>query len=451
MACALHARRQRGLGDLSFAMDVIEYGYLEPIERRQLYQAAMKGMVGALDPYSGYISPDMFEPFQAQLHQEFGGLGIVVEKPEGERRIRIMSALFDSPAFKAGILPGDLLDTVDGTSLIDMKLDQATKLMKGPPGTEVTLSVFREGNDEPLEFRIRRALIETESVTGDRRRKDGRWDFQMQADSKIAYIRVEIFGEKTIAEMRNALKQVRDETEAVIIDLRDNAGGLLPTATELCDMFLDRGLIVSTFGRENRLRSKHEANPGTVIPIDRPLVILVNSQSASASEVTAGCLQDRGRAVVIGERTFGKGVVQSVVEIEGGRAALKLTSAYYLTPSGRRIHRPKDATEEDEWGVFPTPGFEIALDDEQTIAVFRRLRDRGNPLSTTDNDQNGGMDGDQNSSGEKNESENIQDEFQSEAVRRDPSLLKDAQLLRAVEYLEGLFPRTATDDTASHH
>jgi carboxyl-terminal processing protease len=234
---------------------------------------------------------------------------------------------------------------------------------------------------EPLAVRIERAIIETESVTGDRRKEDGRWDFLMQADPSIAYIRVEIFGEKTTAELEQALRSVRDKAKGLILDLRDNSGGLLPTATDLCDMFLDEGTIVSTVGRFGVVESIRKANLGVEIPVNIPMVVLINHDSASASEVTAGCLQDLHRATIIGERSFGKGSVQNVVQIEGGDAALRLTSAHYLPPSGRNIHRRKDAKDSDDWGVQPDEGFTVTLDEEQTRKVFERLRRRSNPTN----------------------------------------------------------------------
>jgi carboxyl-terminal processing protease len=369
------------LGDIGFAIDMIEQNYVEPVNRRELYKAAMTGIGNALDPFSSYIPAEQFGAFQMQLSQEFGGLGIVIEPPSESGRIKIVSTVYGSPAAIAGILPGDQIDTINGQSVMGQTVQSVSDKLRGKPGTSVELTVLRSSIAEPLAVRIERAIIETESVTGDRRKEDGRWDFLMQADPSIAYIRVEIFGEKTTAELEQALRSVRDKAKGLILDLRDNSGGLLPTATDLCDMFLDEGTIVSTVGRFGVVESIRKANLGVEIPVNIPMVVLINHDSASASEVTAGCLQDLHRATIIGERSFGKGSVQNVVQIEGGDAALRLTSAHYLPPSGRNIHRRKDAKDSDDWGVQPDEGFTVTLDEEQTRKVFERLRRRSNPTN----------------------------------------------------------------------
>ncbi len=422
VCCAMQARQQRHLGDLGFAMDVIEQSYVEPVDRRELYRAAMKGMIDSLDTYSGYIEPKDFPSFQSQINQEFGGLGIVIERRSETDRLQIFSVVFDSPAFKAGVLAGDVIEKIGEHSAIGLDTENATQYLRGAPDTEVTLTIRREGSADPFKIKIRRAIIETESVTGDSRLPDGHWEFLMQAAPKIAYLRVEIFGEKTPHEMRTALTAIRDSANGVIIDLRDNAGGLLPTATDICDMFLEDGVIVSTAGRDGILESSRKATAGVVLPESTPIVVLVNDMSASASEVTAACLQDRHRATIIGERTFGKGSVQNVVELEGGKAALRLTSAHYYPPSGRNIHKRPKAKEDDEWGVMPDKELVVPLTEEQKKSVYERLRDRGNPLRKRDIDQLARSVSDLSS-----ESEGF--------LKRDPSLSKDPQLLKAIEYL----------------
>ncbi len=422
LCCAIQARQQRQLGDLGFAMDVIEHSYVESVDRHQLYRAAMKGMINSLDTYSGYIAPEDFPSFQSQINQEFGGLGIVIERRSETDRLQIFSVLFDSPAFKAGVLAGDVIEKIDSHSAIGLDTEDATQFLRGAPDTEVTLTIRREGSPDPIKIKIRRAIIETESVTGDSRLPDGHWEFLMQANPKIAYLRVEIFGEKTTNELRTALASIRDQASGVIIDLRDNAGGLLPTATDICDMFLEDGVIVSTAGRDGVLESTRKATAGVELPDSTPIVVLVNDMSASASEVTAACLQDRLRATIIGERTFGKGSVQNVIELEGGKAALRLTSAHYYPPSGRNIHKRPKSTEEDEWGVMPNKDLALPLNEEQKKSVYERLRDRGNPLRKREIDSLGIGDHVGNSEPEV-------------LLKRDPSLSKDPQLVRAIEYL----------------
>lgn len=415
MVCAIQAHRIRGLGDIGFAIDMIEQNYVEPVNRKELYKAAMTGIGSALDPFSSYIPAEQFGAFQMQLSQEFGGLGIVIEPPSESGRLRIVNTVFGSPAAKAGILPDDQIDSINGLSVNGMTVQNASDKLRGKPGTSVELTLIRANVAEPITVRIERAIIETESVTGDRRTEDGRWDFMMQANPNIAYIRVEIFGEKTTGELEQALRSVRDRAKGLILDLRDNSGGLLPTATDLCDMFLDEGTIVSTVGRYGVVESTRMANPGVEIPNAVPMVVLINHDSASASEVTAGCLKDLHRATIVGERSYGKGSVQNVVQIEGGDAALRLTSAHYFPPSGRNIHRRKDAKESDEWGVEPDEGFKITLDQEQTRKVFERLRRRSNLINKP------------SEPGESKDGPQV----------LDPSLTEDPQLAAAVEFLQG--------------
>jgi len=414
MLCAIQAHRTRGLGDIGFAIDMIEQYYVEPVGRRQLYQAAMNGIANSLDPFSSYIPAEQYGAFQMQLAQEFGGLGIVIEPPKEPGRLRIVSTIYGSPAAKAGVQSGDQIDKIDGQSVVGIEVRAASNKLRGKPGTAVELSLVRDNVVDPVVIRIERAIIETESVTGDRRNADGRWEFLMQADPSIAYIRVEIFGEKTTSELTQALKNIRSKAKGLILDLRDNSGGLLPTATDLCDMFLDEGTIVSTVGRFGVVESTRKANLGVEIPNKTPMVVLINHDSASASEITAGCLQDLHRATIIGERSFGKGSVQNVVQIEGGDAALRLTSAHYYPPSGRNIHRRKDAKESDSWGVQPDEGFTIALTEEQTLKVFERLRRRSNPAKE----------------------DNVNLTTDSRAESNDPSLADDPQLIKAVEFLQ---------------
>lgn len=424
LVCAFQADHYRQLGDLGFAMDIIEQNYVEKVDRHQLYQAAMKGMLDSLDTYSDYIPPNEFHSFQSVLNQEFGGLGIVIGRNPESDRLQIFKVLYDTPAFKAGVLAGDIIEKIDDHATNGMVNDDATRYLRGAPGTVVTLTIQRDSSKKNgIEFKIRRATIETESVTGDHRLSDGRWEFMMQADPKLAYVRVEIFGEKTTHELRSALSSIRGSATGVILDLRDNSGGFLPTATDICDMFLEDGLIVSTQGRDGVFESKRNATAGVDLPDSTPLVVLINGLSASASEVTAACLQDRHRATIIGQRTFGKGSVQNVVKLEGGKAGLRLTSAHYFPPSGRNIHKKNNAKEEDEWGVFPDENFTLILDEEQTKAVFERLREREKPRLQPEIQEE--------TSSESQPSSDDSKKF----FERDPSLTKDPQLVRAIEFL----------------
>jgi carboxyl-terminal processing protease len=222
---------------------------------------------------------------------------------------------------------------------------------------------------------LERAIIPVESVLGDRRWDDGSWDYQLDDDPRIVYVRLVTFGENSVQEVRSALQKT--EGEAILLDLRDNAGGLLTAAVEICDQLIAGGTIVTIRGRDGRIRDHFTASPQTSVPPDVPMAVLVNNYSASASEIVAACLQDHQRAVVVGERTWGKGTVQNVVEVEGGKAALKLTTASYWRPSGDNIHRLKEDEEDDQWGVRPSAGLDVELTAEEADAVrtARRRKD----------------------------------------------------------------------------
>jgi carboxyl-terminal processing protease len=428
--CAFQARHQRQLGDLGFAMEAIEHAYVEPTHRYQLYQAAMSGVVQSLDQYSGYIKPDQYGSFQSQIHQEFGGLGIIIE-PTESKQLEILTVLFDTPAFKAGLEAGDIIATIDGQKTDELEANQATERLRGKPGSKVRLEIRRSNRDELLPFEVERAIIQSQSVTGDRRRLNGEWEFLMEADPRIGFVRLEIFGEKTPNELRKALQSIGGQVSGVVLDLRDNSGGLLPTATDICDMFLDGGLIVATRGRRKSYASEHYATPGVELDNQVPLVVLINDQSASASEVTAACLQDYRRAVILGERSFGKGSVQNVIDIEGGQAALRLTSAYYFPPLGRNIHKRPNAKDTDEWGVMPDENFHVPLTTDQTKLVFERLRTRSQPKNST---KAKSLDTKSIEQAAQPDSKNEAHQLANQ-LARDPSLSQDPQLLRAVEYL----------------
>lgn len=388
--CYFQARHYRYAGNIAFAMDLISGAYYRKVDPKDLYSAAMKGMVESLDPYSDYIEAEDYSQFQKVLEQKFGGIGIIIDGPPRVDRLTIVTPLYGTPAFHAGVEPGDVIVKIDGESIAGLEVEKASAKLKGPEGTEVVLAVEREGKEEPVEFRIKRAAIELESVVGDRREKDARWNFFLESQPDIAYIRITSFGEKTTTEMQKAIATVTPKARGIIIDLRDNPGGLLQSATDICDMFLEEGKIVSTKGRFEQTRSDIDAEPGVLVPNQIPIVLLVNGQSASAAEVVSGCLQDRCRAVVVGERSFGKGSVQNVVPMEGGQSALKLTTARYYPPSGKNIHREADAKPEDVWGVKPNPGMEVPITEEEHKSLYQRWRIRGGgPTSISkENDPN---------------------------------------------------------------
>jgi carboxyl-terminal processing protease len=378
--CYVNAARMRKVGDLGLVMDLIDEQFVDESNNRQLYNAAMKGIFDSLDPYSGYVPPEKLGSFQAYFDQEFGGLGISVDGPPRIDRLTVIAAVYNSPAYREGIKPGDVIIQINSEPVGDTKVEELTPKLRGVIGTQVQLTIEREGEPRPLEFNITRGRIEVESVVGDHRTMDGRWEHRMQANRNIGYFRIELFGEKTSQELKRGLESMASDCKGVILDLRDNSGGLLIAATEICDMFLNDGEIVKTQGRHGRVDDQFTAEPGEVIGHEIPIVVIINDQSASASEVLAACLQDRKRAVVVGVRSYGKGSVQNVIPLEGGTAAMRLTTAYYYPPSGRLIHRRKDAKPEDTWGVHPNEGCVVEIDEEGTTKLIQRIRRRSDPM-----------------------------------------------------------------------
>jgi carboxyl-terminal processing protease len=354
-------------------LDQVERNYVKDISRRELYEAAIRGLVSKLDQHSNYIPPDEIESFKGTVENEFGGVGIQVSRESG--RLLVISPLVGTPAYRAGIQAGDWITAIEGTTTREITLDEAVKRMKGPVGTSVRVTVIhaRDGRTETLT--LRREVVRVETVLGDRRNADDSWNFFLDEQRKIGYIRITAFGRHTTNEMRKAVKSLVDQgVRGLIIDLRFNPGGLLSSAVEISDMFVSEGRIVSTAGRNVAEQVVFAKKEGTYEGF--PMAVLVNRFSASASEIVSACLQDHGRAIVVGERTWGKGSVQNIIELEGGRSALKLTTAGYQRPNGRNINRFEGATEEDEWGVSPNEGYAIRLPDEELRQLIETRRER---------------------------------------------------------------------------
>ena len=346
-------------------LDQIEQNYMEKVSRRELIEAAIRGMMSELDQYSNYVQPDEMDSLHRMIDNEFAGIGIRIGLSRGQ--VTVIAPMPDSPAFEAGVRAGDAIIEIDGHPTKGLSLDDTMNLLKGEVGTEVTLAVRRGSGRET--FTVKRDTITMETVVGLFRKPDGSWEYFIDPNEKIAYVRILSFGKQTADALRHALNQIKsDEARAVVLDLRFNPGGLVASAIEICDMLVADGRIVSVKGRMVPERVWDAKSRGTFDPL--PMVVLVNHYSASASEITSGCLQDNDRVVVVGSRTWGKGVIQNVVELEHGGSALKLTTAEYFRPSGINIHRHPDDTDDDTWGVVPNDGFEIAttLDDDRRIA-----------------------------------------------------------------------------------
>lgn len=383
LLCYQFAPKNRYAASIAYALNLIDRQYVDEVDNRALFTGAMNGIAEQLDPYSGYTGPVETKEFQEQLDQKFGGIGVWVELNQKTNRITILSPLIDTPAYKAGLMPGDTILAIDGKDTAELALRDCVELIHGLEGEPVTLKIERSGHDEPLEFTIVRAIIEVDSVMGDLRQSDSKhpWRFRLPDHPKIAYLRVTQFGDKTGQEFEQAL---RDEAASgdlggVIIDLRHNAGGLLSAARDMCDALLEeKQEIVSTRGRDGKVMTRYFAEAGTVIPNDVPIVVLIDGFSASASEIVSACLQDHRRAKIVGERSWGKGTVQNMIPLPGNRGTLRLTIASFWRPSGVNIHKKRDAADADaDWGVKPDPGCEVKMTiaDLEKMATARRQRD----------------------------------------------------------------------------
>ncbi len=354
-------------------LDQVERNYVKNVSRRELMEAAIHGILAELDPYSNYISPKDISRFKTAVESQFGGIGIQIG-PEGGQ-IKIISPLIGTPAYRAGLESGDVILEINGQSTKGLSIDDAVKQLKGDAGSSVTLTVQHAGSADKQTVSITREWVHIETILGDKRKNDDSWDFMLDHDKHIGFVRVAAFSRDTAQDLKKALIDLTNQgLKGLIIDLRFNPGGLLNTAIEVSDLFISNGRIVSTQGRNTPERIWEAQQDGTFEGF--PIAVLVNHYSASASEIVAACLQDHKRAVVIGERTWGKGSVQNVIELEGGKSALKLTTASYLRPSGKNIHRFPDAKDSDEWGVMPDPGFELKLNLDQIDQLVHNRRDR---------------------------------------------------------------------------
>ncbi len=348
------------------ALDEVQRNYVEPISRRELMEAAMNGVLSKLDAYSDYIPPDDIDDFRRDVESEFSGIGVQVEM--GEESVRVVFPLPGSPGQKAGMLLGDQILAIDGQLTKGLTLEQSIRLIKGPRGTKVRLQI-RHADGEEEELTIRRGNIVLDTVASHARDRSGKWNYVLDKEKKIGYIRIRSFSSHTPDEVKAALEELEAQgIKRLVLDLRFNPGGLLDAAIEVCDLFIDSGRIVATEGRNVEPQSWDASSEGTFT--DMTVAVLVNQYSASASEIVSACLKDHQRAVVIGERTWGKGSVQKVIELEAGRSALKLTTAIYVRPNGKNIHRFESSKESDQWGVTPNEEMEVKLNDEQTRLVL---------------------------------------------------------------------------------
>ncbi len=378
-------------------LSLVQSNYVEDVNSKDLIYGAVKGMLEALDPHSAFMPPEAFREMQVETHGSFGGLGIEITVKD--RMLTVVSPIEGTPADRAGIQAGDRIVKIEGQVTKDMTLMDAVRKLRGPKGSKVTISLLREGSLEPLEVTLVREVIEVKSV----RSKD--------LGDGLFYIRLSSFQERTSKDLERALEQAQKAgTTALILDLRNDPGGLLNQAVSVSDMFLDKGqLIVYTQGRLKNQELRFTAEHSNGLP-KLPMVVLVNGGSASASEIVAGALQDWKRAVILGTKTFGKGSVQTVIPLADG-SGLRLTTAKYFTPKGRSIHGS---------GIMPDI---IVEQPKPEVSAQRQREEEARRLTPTERPRDQRI-GDQEGEG-------------VEIGRRDVvDLQKDVQLQRAIEILK---------------
>lgn len=339
----------------------IQQDYVKPVADQELIENAIQGMLTGLDPHSTYLTPEEFKELQIGTRGEFGGLGIEVTMENGF--VKVIAPIDDTPAQRAGIKPGDLIVRIDDKPVKGMTLQEAVSLMRGQPGTEVTLTIIREGEEKPLQITITRDIIRIRSV---------RWQM---LEEGYGYLRISSFQSRTPEQVREAIAKMEEEgpLKGLVLDLRNNPGGVLHAAVEVADLFLDQGLIVYTDGRIREAKMEFRATPGDLIA-GVPICVLINAGSASASEIVAGALQDHRRAILMGQKSFGKGSVQTILPLSNG-GAIKLTTALYYTPSGRSI-QADGIVPDIELGLLKLERIETAI-KPVTEAQLRRHLENG--------------------------------------------------------------------------
>jgi carboxyl-terminal processing protease len=362
-------------------LTMVQKNYVDEVGTDKLIDGAINGMLSSLDPHSAYLTPDLYKELQVDTRGSFGGLGIEITQRNGV--LTVVSPIEDTPAFRAGIKSGDQIIKIDNEFTKDMTLLQAVKLMRGPEGTKITLTIRRENAPDWIDLTLKREVIQIKSVK------------YRVLDPHYGYLRITQFQERTEHDAKNALVALEKETgglHGLVLDLRNNPGGLLSQAVKVADLFLDAGMVVYTEGRLDNQEQKFYAHKGPGAA-EFPMVVLVNGGSASASEIVAGALQDHKRALVLGMQTFGKGSVQTILPLADGDAAIRLTTARYFTPNGRSIQ----AT-----GITPDIIMEPAVqqvaasqDQERPGAIRERNLPRhleNGPQETDDGDDEGGGD-----------------------------------------------------------
>jgi carboxyl-terminal processing protease len=356
-------------------LEIIQKNYVEDVKSEDLINGAIEGMLNSLDPYSSYLDPDMYRELQVETKGSFGGLGIEIAIKDGI--LTVIAPIEDTPAYRAGIKAGDKVLKINEESTKGLSLMECVKRMRGPKGTHITITIMREGFTQTQDITMIRDIIKVQSVK-----------FKT-LEKGYGYLKLLEFQEKTSADARRALEALQKENpeglHGLILDLRNNPGGLLDQAVEVANLFLDKGVIVTIKGRNEEDKTVFNAKAEGTMP-NWPMVVLVNQGSASASEIVAGALQDYGRAVIMGSKTFGKGSVQTIIPLDDG-SGIRLTTARYYTPKGRSIHEkgiqpdillptiakaPPKATEEEPEA---DPDLGKALDQLKGMSIFQKYLD----------------------------------------------------------------------------
>ncbi len=353
----------------------IKQNYVEPVDDKELLEYAIRGMLSGLDPHSAYLDTEEFAELQEGTTGEFGGLGIEVGTENGF--IKVISPIDDTPAQRAGVQAGDLIIRLDETPVKGLNLGEAVKLMRGKPGSKIVLTIVREGKDKPLKITIVRDIIKAASVKG------------RILEPGFGYLRISHFQSRTTADMLNKVRSLKDKSDGrlkgLVLDLRNNPGGILNGAVSVSDAFLTEGIIVFTKGRSEDSRMEFKAAPDDIID-GAPIVVLMNGGSASASEIVAGALQDHRRAIIMGSQSFGKGSVQTIVPVNK-TSAVKLTTARYYTPSGRSIQGEGIKPDIQLANVTVTNGREPALERVKEADLSGHL-DKGSEEVKPESDSN---------------------------------------------------------------
>jgi carboxyl-terminal processing protease len=377
--------------------NIQEYS-LESVPPDELFDGAMHGMVDVLhqhgDAHSQYLNEAEANPLRSEIHQQFGGVGVRIGFKGDPRQLTITSPPdAGSPAARAKLRPGNFIVAIDDRPTASMNMNDVLRLVRGEPGTTVRFTIEHAPEAKQRTVDLVREVIQIESVLGDRRDKDGNWQFRLEGDPKIAHVRITSFGDRTATEFANVMKRLTDEgAQGIVLDLRDNPGGSLDAAVAVCEMLLPaESLIVETRGHARALIHRYSSGSDGRYR-DFPIAVVINQNTASAGEIVAACLQDHGRVVVAGQRTFGKGTVQQLLPLESGKSLLKLTWASFWRPSGANIHRAAGASEDANWGVLPDAGYEHKLSAEEYKAYrdYRDKRDGFDDTELIDGEKSGG-------------------------------------------------------------